>query len=137
MSNPESARQVPIRERCRLILERPFEAQWCSPHEWPELQALHDGARQAMGLPRLALGPWRSDASVRALATLFATFELEQLDEAIRRAAGDPFVRGLVDVAQWTPRVVRQLLGPPRPSKGGRQPDEGDFEFVVEEAAAS
>ncbi len=135
-SNLQEALMVPIRDRCRRVLDSPFEAQWLEPHLWPEFVRFHDAARATMGLRPLLLAPWRSDSTVRAIATLFATFTLEELDEALLRAQSDPFPRKLSDVGQWSPRVVRQLLGPPRVA-GGRQPDDGDFDFEVDEAEAA
>jgi len=132
----EVALTIPVRERCQLLLAQEHLSQWCEPHAWPEVVSFHRRAREAMGLGDMALAPWRTDSTTRAIIQLLAVYPEEKLEEALRRAPADEFVRGLRDVGQWTPRVVRQLLGPPKLARKGqqRQPDEGPrYEFEVEE----
>lgn len=136
LSSLEAALRVPIRDRCRLGVSAEFDAQWASPHEWPELVAFHAAARSAMGLCEAPLGPVGRDSTTRALMQLFATFEPAQLDLALANIPRDPYAKKLRDVGGLTPRVVRTLLEV-RGTGVGRQPDIGErYEFDVEVAAS-
>jgi hypothetical protein len=68
----DDAREMPIQERAQHIQQRPDQAQWLQPEQWPEVRLAIAAYRSVIGKPRLAVGTYGSDSGVRRLVELYA-----------------------------------------------------------------
>lgn len=102
--NLAEALEMAPHRRARLILERPDLAQWLQPERWPEVEAVLDAFRQAVGNATLSFGRYDRDSGVRAAVEFFATDPPLDTGDVVRA------VRAVVASPWWTKGGVRRGL---------------------------
>jgi hypothetical protein len=130
----DDALEMPLEERCQLVLARPDVAQWIQPDKWPEVRLAVVSFRAAVGKPRLPVGSFGTDAGVKRLVELYAAgLSADDVCSAIPRVVASAWWRSgdaPRDLGSMTLTVVRRSLaeqpkavepeGLPRPMFGGQ-----------------
>lgn len=133
----ETAKNIPLQERSRLVLDNPDLANWAQPQQWPEVVRVAGLLAEALSQAKPKLCDLGRDSGLQAIVGLFADgFTLDELEQACGVAKTDPWFRkerrGLTSL---TPEVVRRLLAPEQATNTEAQP--GAHQLTADAAEAA